>query len=171
MARHILMCGVTPTFRDILQHTATHCNTLQHTTYLATHSDVWRDFHMLRHTATHCNTLQHTAIHCNTLQHTATHCNTLRHTATHCNTLNTLQHTATHCNTLHTLTHSPMCGVTPSYRWHVLFVCVPGLHRRSDMTPSYSYTHTTTHCNTLQHTATHCNTLYLHIAAMTPSHV
>ena len=45
----------------VLQHTATLCNTLQHT---------------------HCNTLQHTATHCNTLQHTATHCNTLQHTAT-----------------------------------------------------------------------------------------
>ena len=61
-----------------LQHTATHCNTLQTS-------------------ATRCNTLQHTATHCNTLQHAATHCNTLQHTATHCNTL---QHTATHCNTL-----------------------------------------------------------------------
>ena len=28
---------------------------------------------MLQHTATHCNTLRHTATHCNTLQHTATH--------------------------------------------------------------------------------------------------
>jgi len=44
-----------------LQHTATHCNTLQLT---------------LQHAATHCNTLQRTATHCNTLQHTATHCNT-----------------------------------------------------------------------------------------------
>ena len=26
---------------------------------------------MLQHVATHCNTLQHTATHCNTLQHTA----------------------------------------------------------------------------------------------------
>ena len=40
-----------------LQHTATHCNTLQHI----------------------CNTLQHTATHCNTLQHI---CNTLQHTGT-----------------------------------------------------------------------------------------
>ena len=43
-----------------LQHTATHCNTLQHTAIT------------LQHTATHCNTLQHTATHCNTLQLTAT---------------------------------------------------------------------------------------------------
>jgi len=69
----------------------------------------------VRHTATHCNTLQHTAtqlhilrLRCGTLQHTATHCNTLQHNytssgsgAAHCNTL---QHTATHCNTT---THPP----------------------------------------------------------------
>ena len=61
----------------LLQHTATHCNTLQ----LA---------------APHCNTLQHTAIYCNTLQHTAAHCKTLQHTATDCNTL---QH-ATECDKL-----------------------------------------------------------------------
>ena len=41
----------------------------------------------MQHTATHCNTLQYTAIHCNTLQPTAAHCNTLQHTATHGNTL------------------------------------------------------------------------------------
>jgi len=39
--------------KDTLQHTATHCNTLQNTA--------------LKHTATHYNTLQHTATHCNTL--------------------------------------------------------------------------------------------------------
>jgi len=74
----------------LLQHTATHCNTLPHT-------------------ATHCNTLQHTTRHCDTLQHTATHYSTLQHTVTHCNTL---QHTAPHCkhcNTLqHTMTRHPM---------------------------------------------------------------
>ena len=46
----------------------------------------------LQHTATHCNTLQHQCImdcrsHCNTLQHTATHCNTLQHTAVCCSEL------------------------------------------------------------------------------------
>ena len=94
----------------------------------------------MQHTATHCNTLQHTAtttcicyvknsitdgekecmyLTCNTLQHIATHCNTLQHTATTTTcicyvknsivdgekecmylTCNTLQHIATHCNTL-----------------------------------------------------------------------
>jgi len=76
----------------------------------------WRCYGwILQHTATHCNTLRHTATHCNTLQHTATHCNTLQHTATHCNTLccNTLQHTATHCNTLqHTATHCNTLNMT-----------------------------------------------------------
>jgi len=81
-------------------HTATHCNTLQHTAIhccsLRQERKVW--IITLQHTATHCNTLQHTATHCCslrqerkvwiiTLQHTATHCNTLQHTATHCNTL------------------------------------------------------------------------------------
>jgi len=77
------------------------------------------------HTATHCNTLQHTATHCNTLQHTATHCNTLQHTATHCNALHNtaihvvacvvlphyLSHTATHCNMLQrTTAHCNTCS-------------------------------------------------------------
>ena len=73
--------------RRHLQHTTTHCNTLQ----------------TLQHTATRCLTLQtlrNTATHCrveiprngkmistNTAtQPTATHCNTLQHTATHRNT-------------------------------------------------------------------------------------
>jgi len=51
----------------------------------------------MQHTATHCNSLQLTATHCNPLQHTTTPCNThmnllntLQHTTTH---YNTLQHT------------------------------------------------------------------------------
>jgi len=76
-----------------LQHTATHCNTLQLTTrYCNTlqHRSWWVRYQGVWHR--HCNTLQHTAIHCNTLHHTASHCNTLQHTATLCNTL---WHTAT----------------------------------------------------------------------------
>ena len=82
-----------------LQHTATHCNTLERTV---------SDSLAIIKTQRCSRTLQHTARRCNTLQHTATHC--LRHAAiiktqrrsrTHCNTL---QHTATHCNTL-SLTH------------------------------------------------------------------
>jgi len=60
-------CYSAPPVHD-LQHTATLCNTLQHT-------------------IKHRNTLQHTATHCNTLQRTVTWCNTPQHIATHCNTL------------------------------------------------------------------------------------
>ena len=54
--------------QDTLQHTATHCNTLQHTEV---------DTSGCR---THCNTLQHTATHCNTLQHTEADTSGCRHT-------------------------------------------------------------------------------------------
>ena len=113
--------------RGVLQHTATHCNTLQHShgtkgksgsrSYLATH------FLQHRHIAIHCNALQLTATHCNSLyvrrefssregmlakvalnhvlQHsdcnTLPHCNSLQHTAIHGSTL---QHITTHCSTL-----------------------------------------------------------------------
>ena len=78
------------TFTDALptrscQHTATHCNALQHTaTQIA-----------MQRTATHCNTLQQN-YRCLTDKTTSAHCNTLQHTATHYDA----QHTATHCNTL-----------------------------------------------------------------------
>jgi len=83
------------------------CNTLQHT---ARH---WHN--TLQHTATHCNTMQHTAArqrfarsampamrramsgdYCIPLQHTATHCNTLQYPTTPCNTM---QHLAARCTT------------------------------------------------------------------------
>jgi len=82
---------------DLLQHIATHCNTLQHNVKLwsvrvggcgrahwSCYIQMTRRVRNIR--MTHCNTLQRTATHCNALQHTATHCNTLQHTATHCNT-------------------------------------------------------------------------------------
>jgi len=73
---------------NTLQHTATHCNTLQHADVPYTMGIKQQKqmgdqalplFNTLQHTATYYNTLQHTATHCNTLQHTATHCNTLQH--------------------------------------------------------------------------------------------
>ena len=119
-----------------LQHTATHCNTLQHT---ATE---------LQHTATHCNTLQHSATPCNTLQHPAKRpiykrryvtrelsiekeiSNGPQHPAT---PYNTLQHPATLCNTLqHTridvqtdLSRRSRCSLRFSFR-------LPHLSRRRD---------------------------------------
>jgi len=116
-----------------------------------------------QHTATHCNTLQHTdsamqkrycrhrrvtwpVHHCNTLQHNATHCNTHHFkrdkvagdvwrdsytTATHCNTL---PRTATHCD-------------RPIYS-----------ELRLDRSV---YLRAAPCCHTLQYTVTHCNTLQL----------
>ena len=94
------------------QYTATHSNPLQTFNAVrlalplcAQHCSTQQ------HTAVHCNSLQHTEIQCKTLQHTAAHSNTLqpfnevwlalplctKYIATHCNTL---QYTAMHCNTL-----------------------------------------------------------------------
>ena len=127
-----------------LQHTATHCNTLQSTLqHTATHYHYMKLGKKKRESSkcnyyinspgamvkAHCNTLQHTATYCNTLQHTATHCNTLQHTHT---SRNSCMHTATHCNTLqHTHTSRNSC-----------------MHECS-----------LSHCSTLQHGAVHCNTL------------
>jgi len=64
---------VTATHCNTLQHYATLCNKLQHTTYY--YNILQDETSSLQHTATHCktlqhcNTLQHTATHCNTLQH------------------------------------------------------------------------------------------------------
>jgi len=72
---------------NLLQHTATHYNTLQHpATSLQHHcnsnavvsagsggiSAYHSSSEYFQFTTPHCNTLQHTATHCNTLQHTAT---------------------------------------------------------------------------------------------------
>jgi len=105
-----------------LQHTATHCNTLQTLQHTA-------------NTATHIIKLQHTATRCDTLQHTATHSITLQHTATRCATL---CHTATHCNTLHPLgiCKSPICDMTHLYVRHDSFIHVTRLIHLCDTTHS-----------------------------------
>jgi len=100
-----------PTQCNSLQHTATHCNTLQrmcretHSNILVHTPDTLQltETHgnIMQHTATHVSgdSLQHTATHCNILQLSVTHGNTLQHTATtHCNTC-VGRLTATHCNT------------------------------------------------------------------------
>ena len=122
-----------------LQHTATHCNTLQH----------WQYTRQRRERKRKCDvppacTLQHTASHCNTLQHTATHqAMTLMKTKMQRSHMmhicNTLHHTAPHCNALQlAATHQAMT-----------------LIKNENSTCPHC-----AHCNTLQHTATHCNTLH-----------
>jgi len=113
----------------VYKHTATHCNTLQHTTYAC------------RHCCTCTNTLQHTATRCNTLHmHVAfvvrvhTHCNTLQHTTYACRLCCTCTHTISFRSTrsnrwynLHTKKPSFEPTITkpkkgPSYR-HAYYVC------------------------------------------------
>ena len=53
VSKEVLCCNT-------LQHTATHCNTLQE-------RERQQRGALLQHTATHCNTLQYTATHYNTL--------------------------------------------------------------------------------------------------------
>jgi len=98
-----------------MQHTATCCNTPQHTTI---HS-VWHSSHLLFCNATHCNTLQHTATNCNTqcvaaiasffgdprvccsvlqlLQHIAVCCILLQCTAVCCSVLQFVAGCCSHC--------------------------------------------------------------------------
>jgi len=129
-----------------IQHTASHCNTLQHNANVHNASARLIKFLFTKSKSTHCNTLQHTATHCNTLQHNVAHYYTLHTCMTrrkseeapiHNEQINTLQHIATHFNTLQHTSESPM---------------------KHTFTKSKS-----THCNILQHTATHsvahCNTL------------
>jgi len=151
-----------------MQHTATHCNTLQHRAILAIDcrrmSAIESDVAHLH--ATHSNTQQHTATH--TVTHTATLCNTglcridcrppvrshvnhlcntPQHAATH---RNTPPHTTTHCNTLqHTATH---CN-TLQHRANFAIDCRCMSVSESDVAHLHA-----THCTILQHTATHRNT-------------
>jgi len=67
-----------------LQHTATHCEILQHT-HARTHLLGGMTI-ALQHTAGVCRHDHRTAAHCSTLQYTATYCNTWQystHTCTH----------------------------------------------------------------------------------------
>jgi len=133
----------------VLQHSATHYNTQQHTEHTATRCHMRNNFlaaspHLLAVVSPSsvllANVLQRTALHCNT--HTATHCSPLQHTAMHCNTL---QHPATHCNSFLAASPRRLAAIPPNT---VLLTNVLNALQG-----------TATHYNTLQHTATHCNTL------------
>jgi len=82
-----------------LQHTATHCDTLQHTRILAQQLEALSSIYLqraitLQHAATHYTTLHHVRVLVQQLKArpppshlAATLCHTLQHTAIHCNTL------------------------------------------------------------------------------------
>ena len=161
-----------------MQHTATHCNTLQHTAWGRAWwlGRCW--WYCNASIFTPCNTLwhttprQHTAAPCNTLHHTASHCNTLHHTATHCNTLLGVVESRVWCSVLQCL--AGWCSVLQGLQcdavwWNLGLVrCDVNdtlgtvLHYSTlQHTATYCNTrlHTATYCPTLQHIATHCNTL------------
>ena len=167
-----------------LRHTATHCNT-PHTSICTPKRHSHGSF-VVQHPATHCNTLQHTAAHCNTIHDTAAHkkrftCATHTQkdlaqrrvgTATHCNIPQHTKHAATHCRR-HTL-QTPHIAEHPTCRYHCHDAKQIGIQTRKNQTGitwsnTYKYRwahlsdmhidalqHTATHCNTLQHTATWC---------------
>jgi len=74
----------------MLQHAATHCDSLQHAAacrrrWVSGKDEGYGVENCHRGNALDCNTLQHSLI-SQQLERTATHCNTLQRTATHCNT-------------------------------------------------------------------------------------
>jgi len=140
---------------NILQHTATHCNTIR---------DTLTCYNTLQHVATHDNTRQHTATQSKTLQHATTRGNTLQHrdsersreksralqrvagtdfspaynrvreTPIERRALDRDSLTATHCNTLQ---HTNTSRLLLYDRIHTLSLSARGQH-------------TATHCTTLQ---------------------
>ena len=154
----------------ILQHTATHCNTLPTAlvclipisvdVYTCLYTYVWKSANVRVNLptahATHCNILQHTVNHA--LQLTATHCNSLQLTATHCMTMKDTarhsqqrtQYTVTQCKTLQdTARHCKTLQHTPNSARITL-----------QDTARHCKTLQHTHYNSLQLTATHCKTLH-----------
>jgi len=130
----------------VCRYTATHC-TLQHA---------------LQHTAIHCNTMQHTAanhhvdtwfVHYNILQHA------LQHTATHCNTL---QHTAkNHLRSIWAYALFDSLCVCPcvclrEFKWRYSRNTPP--RAAAQCKAVLTVQHSATQCIEVQHTATHCNT-------------
>jgi len=143
----------------------------------------------LQHTAAHCNTLQHRAVQYAYLSHIS-HCNTLQRTATQSSTICisltyiTLQHTATHCNTeqydmhishiladieqydmqydmqiyVRAVRYADICesSTIRRYMWeqYDMQIWSSAICIRASRYASLSHMqHTATHCNTLQHTA------------------
>ena len=138
---------------------------------------------MLQNTATHCNTLQHSGICCSVLQcvhaygcglvyieMTKSDCNTLQHGVLCCSVLqcvhaygcgfvylemtgiilsdcNTLQHAATRSNTVCCV--AVCCSLRSDLYLDNLVGSIQTTHL-------VRLQHTATHCNTLQHTATQC---------------
>ena len=147
---------------EIDMHTATHCNTLQHTHTIDHIDPCLQDSYLycgspsIHIPRQYCDTLQHTFKHCNTLPNTASHCNSLQLTAAHCSTL---QHT-------HMIrSYRPMFATQP----FVLWVAVNPYALNN--TATHCNTLPNAHCNTLQQIAAHCNSLHHTTQCVTSRHV
>jgi len=165
---------------NTLQHTATHCNTLQHNCntlqHAATHGstlpNIWMYFkYVLSRTALlilmsswvrNCNTLQHPA----TLPYIFVHftCGLSRNTliipmSSLVHICSSLQLIVAHGSTLpQILMYSTYVLI---YFAYILMYFTYGFSWTTLLIPMSSpahMQHTATHCNTLQHTAAHCNT-------------
>jgi len=135
-------------------HTATHCNTLQHTATQKSHDaqegSMTRAAFRVMTRAVPIDILKHTATRCNTKK--PCYISTVWHEPSVLTYWNTLQHAATCCNML------PLAATKISH----------GTDQRHDT--SRLYWTTATHCNTLyQSTATHCNALQLSASWHEPS--
>jgi len=137
-------------FCNILQNTATHCNTLQYMNESCLTEQTWTNTKpQPSNTATYCNATPHTATHWKTLQrmnesnltkhvqYESHHLTILQHTATHCNTL---QHTATHCNTLQQMNGTCLAGHTWTNTQATTFCTIT-----VDCEFKHTHTHTDTH--------------------------
>jgi len=176
---------------SVLQCVAGCCSEVSHT-MASFRGRANRRVYILQHTATHGNTLKRAATHCNKLQHKLKHTtvylrnvspgahqlarvHTLQHTTAHYNTLqHTPQHTATylyntpavgansccHCrgnSRIYTLQHAAIrCNILQHIPQHSETLTTTLCNSRSTLAAGVATaacTHFNTHCNT------HCNTL------------
>jgi len=133
-----------------VQHTATHCNTLQrnapcdamqHNALYCNSKEMFKA--QVPRVRSHCNTLELTATHCNARQLTATHGNTLQHTLflvyprSHIHTYaHTCTHTCTRACDKHSITHMQTCTRTHAHA-HTFLISLFS-----------TFTHTLTHAPT-----------------------
>jgi len=135
---------------NILQHTATHCNTLQN--ILHAYSCDRLKISSYRIKISSYRAQQHATIHCNTLQHTATHRKTLQHRCTRVTELESVLHEEISILSQCVAVCCILMALSITRSWELR-----SLHIEYWNTLQHTATNAI-HCNTLQHTATHCNT-------------
>ena len=133
-----------------LQHTATHCNTLQLTAIYDYWQGVWLAWKPAQVMS------QITAIHCNTLQHTVTHYNALQY-VTIGEAIDPRENEHRYVIWFFQVKSEFVIHVMDKwivlsyYTYDYMYSCI------------YIVQHTATHCNTLLHTATHYNIWLMHV--------